>query len=49
MKPFFSFKNDTFVLVLVALGAAILHTLLNGGYGFHRDELDIIMNARQLE
>ncbi len=25
-----------------------LHAALNGQYGFHRDELDILMNARQL-
>ena len=27
----------------------LIHILLNGQYGFHRDELDIIMNARQLD
>jgi len=27
----------------------LIHILLNGKYGFHRDELDIIMNARQLD
>ena len=26
-----------------------MHVLTNGQYGFHRDELDIIMNARQLD
>ena len=31
------------------LGVALLHMLANGQYGFHRDELDIIMNARQLD
>jgi 4-amino-4-deoxy-L-arabinose transferase-like glycosyltransferase len=31
------------------LCGVILHILLNGQYGFHRDELDIIMNARQLD
>ncbi len=40
--------NDYGVLLLLALGGACIHTLLNGQYGFHRDELDILMNARQL-
>lgn len=35
-------------LLLLALVGAALHIALNGQYGFHRDELDILMNARQL-
>jgi 4-amino-4-deoxy-L-arabinose transferase-like glycosyltransferase len=42
-------KNDTLILFLMALGAVIFHIALNGQYGFHRDELDFIMNARQLD
>ena len=42
-------KTDTLILFLMALGAVIFHILLNGQYGFHRDELDFIMNARQLD
>ena len=42
-------KNDTFLLILLALGGSLFHILLNGQYGFHRDELDFIMNARQLD
>jgi len=42
-------KTDNFILLLMALGAAIFHIALNGQYGFHRDELDFIMNARQLD
>ena len=41
--------DDTTVLLLLGLGVALLHMLANGQYGFHRDELDIIMNARQLD
>lgn len=42
-------KTNNLILLLLAFGAVIFHVLLNGGYGFHRDELDFIMNARQLD
>lgn len=42
-------KKDNLILFLMALGAVIFHIALNGQYGFHRDELDFIMNARQLD
>lgn len=42
-------KTDNIILFGMALVAVIFHILLNGQYGFHRDELDFIMNARQLE
>ncbi len=42
-------KADNLILLLMALGAAIFHIALNGQYGFHRDELDFIMSARQLD
>jgi 4-amino-4-deoxy-L-arabinose transferase-like glycosyltransferase len=41
--------TDTGFLLLLALCGTLLHVLLNGQYGFHRDELDILMNARQLD
>ena len=41
--------SDNGVLMLLALSGAILHVVLSSPYGFHRDELDIIMNARQLD
>ncbi|MFO7634865.1 MAG: glycosyltransferase family 39 protein, partial [Caldilinea sp.] len=41
--------NDVTVLLLVGLGVAAVHIVANGQYGFHRDELDMLMNARQLD
>ncbi len=41
--------NDTVLLLLIGLGVAALHLAANGQYGFHRDELDILINARQLD
>jgi hypothetical protein len=37
------------ILIVMALGAILIHILLNGQYGFHRDELDFIMNAQRLD
>ena len=42
-------KTNNLILLLMAFGAVIFHIALNGQYGFHRDELDFIMNARQLD
>jgi 4-amino-4-deoxy-L-arabinose transferase-like glycosyltransferase len=41
--------TDTGILLILAACGTLLHILLNGQYGFHRDELDIIMSARQLD
>jgi hypothetical protein len=40
--------SDTGVLVLSALSVVALHTATNGEYGFHRDELAVIDDARFL-
>src|ERR1700675_4799984 len=40
--------TDTGVLVLSAMARVALHTLTNGQYGFHRDELATIDDARHL-
>jgi 4-amino-4-deoxy-L-arabinose transferase-like glycosyltransferase len=42
------FKTDLGVLILLGLMNILLHTLLNGRYGFHRDELGMLDNARHL-
>jgi 4-amino-4-deoxy-L-arabinose transferase-like glycosyltransferase len=49
MKRTFTFLTDTSLLVILAVCGVLLHVLLNGQYGFHRDELDFILNARQLD
>ena len=41
-------SNDTAILILLGLGVVLLHTLVNGQYGFHRDELLTYDNARYL-
>jgi len=40
--------NDLTILVLLALARLLLHVLTNGQYGFHRDELAILDDARFL-
>ncbi|MCB8985870.1 MAG: glycosyltransferase family 39 protein [Ardenticatenaceae bacterium] len=40
--------SDNMLLLLIGGGVVLFHILTNGQYGFHRDELDILMNARQL-
>ena len=41
--------SDNMLLLLIGGGVVLFHILTNGQYGFHRDELDILMNARQLD
>lgn len=41
-------SSDTGVLVLLGLGVVLLHILVNGRYGFHRDELLTFNNAQHL-
>ncbi|HLF28385.1 MAG TPA: glycosyltransferase family 39 protein [Anaerolineae bacterium] len=41
--------TDLGVLILLALALFTLHLFTNGQYGFHRDELEMIDNARHLD
>lgn len=40
--------SDLGVLILLALVRLVLHTLTNHQYGFHRDELAMLEDARHL-
>jgi hypothetical protein len=41
--------SDNTLLLLIGGAVVLFHILTNGRYGFHRDELDILMNARHLD
>lgn len=41
-------KSDLFILILLAIAKLILHLLTNNQYGFHRDELATLYDARNL-
>jgi hypothetical protein len=43
------FRSDLGVLVLVAAARMVLHIATNGQYGFHRDELQTLDDARHLD
>jgi 4-amino-4-deoxy-L-arabinose transferase-like glycosyltransferase len=42
-------KSDLAVLVLLALASVAVHTATNGQYGFHRDELQTLDDARHMD
>jgi hypothetical protein len=42
-------RADTLALVGIAVTAAVIHVLTNGRYGFHRDELQFLSDARHLD
>ncbi len=41
-------RVDTAILFAIAGAMALLHVLTNGRYGFHRDELQVLSDARHL-
>jgi 4-amino-4-deoxy-L-arabinose transferase-like glycosyltransferase len=43
------FRSDFGVLALIAAAGTILHVATNGQYGFHRDELQTLDDARHLD
>jgi hypothetical protein len=43
------FRSELGVLVLIAVARLVLHVATNGHYGFHRDELQTLDDARHLE
>src|SRR5215471_5402028 len=49
-KPISGFlRSDLSILVLVAAARFVLHLATNGNYGFHRDELQTLDDARHLD
>jgi len=42
-------RADTFALLGIAAVVALVHLLTNGRYGFHRDELQVLSDARHLD
>ena len=43
-----STRGDTLALLSIVLAIAFVHVLTNGRYGFHRDELQVLSDARHL-
>ena len=44
-----SARGDFLALGVIALGVMILHVATNGRYGFHRDELQVLDDARHMD
>src|SRR5580698_9259087 len=42
-------RTDIWALVGIAGAVAVVHFLTNGRYGFHRDELQVLSDARHLD
>ena len=42
-------RGDTLALLGVASAVVVVHLLTNGRYGFHRDELQVLSDARHLD
>jgi len=48
-RPRPSQRTETILLLAIAAAVALLHILTNGRYGFHRDELQFLSDARHLD
>src|SRR5690348_5455802 len=44
-----SWQADNFWLLIIAAVIAFLHIVTNGRYGFHRDEMQFLTDARHLD
>jgi hypothetical protein len=42
-------RGDTLAVMGIAASIAVVHLLTNGRYGFHRDELQVLSDARHLD
>lgn len=43
------YTTDTIILLAIAVAVAFVHLLTNNRYGFHRDELQFLSDARRLD
>src|ERR1700679_781436 len=48
-KPTTSLRRDVFVLRALSALLLLVHFLMGNGYGFHRDELQFLDDARHLQ
>ncbi|MGH9494853.1 MAG: glycosyltransferase family 39 protein, partial [Candidatus Sulfotelmatobacter sp.] len=44
-----SSRSDMFAVLAIAVTMAVIHIATNGGYGFHRDELQVLSDARHMD
>src|SRR5215472_4547401 len=49
LQPPQASRGDTLALLVISGAVALLHTLTDGRYGFHRDELQFLSDARHLD
>ncbi|MGA2569680.1 MAG: glycosyltransferase family 39 protein [Terracidiphilus sp.] len=49
MNPRVARRADAAILLAIAAAVALLHVFTNGRYGFHRDELQFLSDARHLD